>query len=115
MRKMIVLAMVMLFCLVGMVEAGKMDSTTASAGMLLVLAQQQKIAILTDVDTTGLSVTILVEPLWWKTLTHRQKVGLVNAAMAVAGEKRFVYINDMTSRDTVAEGWINERRVKIYK
>jgi len=93
----------------------QMDKETACAIVLSKLSHQGLI----QVAPGDISTFILVEPLWWKNLTHRKKVVLVNAAMVVARTETkpplFIIVQDMTSRDTVAKGFVERNEVKIYK
>lgn len=98
-----------------MAKKQQMDKVTACAIVLAKLSQQGLI----QVAPGDISTFVLVEPLWWKTLTYRKKVVLVNAVMVVARTEKkppmFVIVQDMTSRDTVAKGFIERNEVDIYK
>lgn len=113
MKKLIIMAMVLVFCLVGLAQAGKKpDSITASGVFLIALTNQGHIRC--EQNTTDLF--IYVEPLFWKGLTHAEKTLLVHAGMEASGAiKEGVIIQDMTSKSTLATGTIATRRIRIYK
>ena len=111
MKKLIVLAMVLVFCMIGLAQAkGKLTS----AAVLAKLTQQGLIST----STSGMAFTIEVEPLWWKSLTHQQKGGLAATGMDVARTNEnieFVFIMDMTSKEKLATGFVKENRVEVHK
>jgi hypothetical protein len=99
------------------VEAGKgqMDQVTLSATLLAGLSQKGLIQICPG----DISAFVLVEPLWWRNLTHIRKQKTVQAMINVARTERkrpdFVIFQDMTSRETVAKGFVKSGRITIYK
>jgi hypothetical protein len=94
---------------------GQMDQVTLSATLLAALSQKGFIQICPG----DISVFVLVEPLWWKTLTHVRKEKTVQAMINVARTEHkrpdFVIFQDMTSRETVAKGFVQSGRITIYK
>ncbi|MCK9377583.1 MAG: hypothetical protein M0P73_15710 [Syntrophobacterales bacterium] len=103
--------------LLGSAEAKKkqVDQVTASAGVLAALSQKGLI----QVCPGDISTFILVEPLWWRTLSHAKKVTLVNAAITVAQTEKkrpdFIIIQDMTARETLARGFVDKGTVEVFK
>lgn len=111
MKKLIVMVMVMVFCLVAMAVA---KEKLTSAGVLAKYSQQGRISV----SESGMAFVIDVEPLWWKSLTHQQKGGLAATGMDVArtnGNIEFVFIMDMTSKEKLATGFVKENRVEVHK
>ncbi|MEJ2671464.1 MAG: hypothetical protein P8168_04525 [Deltaproteobacteria bacterium] len=99
------------------VEAGKgqSDQVTLSATLLASLSQKGLIQICPG----DISSFILVEPLYWKKLTHVRKQKTVQAMINVARTEKnppeFVIFQDMTSRETLAKGFVKSGRITIYK
>ena len=90
------------------------------AGVRLLAMQQKGYVQLVLVDPNPL---LYVEPLAWKNLTHRDKVDLGNLALVfVNGLKKeknlkyqWVFIKDMTTKDSLGTVHLNENRVEIFK
>jgi len=109
----------LLFCVFLLDAAGakkkQLDPVTASAGVLAALSQKGLI----QVCPAGISTFILVEPLWWKSSPHVNKVTLVNAAITVARTEKkkpdFIIIQDMTTRETLARGFVDKGTVEVFK
>lgn len=111
MKRLIVMTMVLIFCFMGIAQAKK---EMTSEGVLAKFTRQGLITT----STSGMSFTIEAEPLFWKSLTHQQKGGLVAVGIDVArnnGDFEFVYIRDMTSFELLATGFVKENRVKVHK
>ncbi|MEJ2672122.1 MAG: hypothetical protein P8168_07965 [Deltaproteobacteria bacterium] len=112
MKKSIIMAMVLVFCLAGQVQAQTgTDLNSAAERAISSLSQSGMIQL----DSNDTDLFIDVEPLFWKTLTHAQKRALVISAMVTAKGKDGVIVRDMTSKSTVATGTIATRRIRIYK
>jgi hypothetical protein len=111
-KKFIVMAMVVVFCLVGQVQADKIGD----AGALLLTLIHKKVAYC---DENATDMFIYVEPLWWKKQTHTMKTAVVQAGMVIAGgtdqPKEGVIVQEMTSKSIVAIGFIKKGTIKIYK
>jgi len=94
---------------------GETDQVTLSATLLAGLSQKGLIQICPG----DISSFVLVEPLWWKKLTHVRKQKTVQAMINVARTERkspdFVIFQDMTSRETVAKGFVKSGNITIYK
>lgn len=91
------------------------DQVTLSAGLLAALSQKGFI----QVCPGDISVIVLVEPIYWKAQTHVRKQKVVQAMINVARTERncpeFAIFQDMTSRETVAKGFIKSGKIEIYK
>lgn len=120
--KIVIAAMIISVVLAGLflstsfaAKKGTIDAVTASAGVLASLSQKGLIQI----SPGDISMFILVEPLWWKGLSHGQKANLVNAAITVARTERkppkFIIVQDMTERKTLAKGFVDSGEVEISK
>jgi len=96
-------------------ERERTDQVILSATLLAGLSQKGLIQICPG----DISAFVLVEPLWWKKLTHVRKQKTVQAMINVARTERkspdFVIFQDMTSRETVAKGFVKSGEIKIYK
>jgi len=94
---------------------GQMDQLTLSATLLAELSQKGFIQICPG----DISTFILVEPLWWKTLTHIRKdknvQAMINGARTEGSPPEFVIFQDMTSRDTLAKGFVKSGEITVYK
>jgi hypothetical protein len=90
------------------------------AGVRLLAMQQKGYVQLVLIDPNPL---LYVEPLAWKNLTHRDKVDLGTLALLfVNGLKKeknlkyqWVFIKDMTTKDSLGTVHLNENRVEIFK
>lgn len=112
MKKFIVMAMVLVICLVGSVHNSQSMDVDAASKIILDLTREGMIYG----DQNATDMFIYVEPLFWKKLTHVQKMNLVKAGMEISkGIKEGVIVCDMTSKSTVATGSIDTGRIKIYK
>lgn len=121
-KKFIVIAMIVSWGLFGLfllttfaAKKGGTDQIMNSAMVLTSLAQKGLIQIISG----DISVFVLVEPLWWKGLSHRGKVAVVSAVITVArNEKKkpdFIIVQDMTERETLAKGFVDSGQIKISK
>jgi hypothetical protein len=112
MKKLIVMAMVLGLCLVGSLHGGEIED----AGSLLI--GLTNLGVISS-DQNATDMFIYVEPLWWKKQSHARKTALVKAGMVLAGgivpPKEGVIVQDMTSKSTVAIGFIKRGTIKIYK
>jgi len=90
------------------------------AGVRLLAMQQKGYVQLVLIDPNPL---LYVEPLAWKNLTHKDKVDLGNLALLfVNGVKKeqnrkydYVFIKDMTTKDSLGTVHLKENRVEIFK
>jgi len=91
------------------------DQVIKSAKLLAVLSQKRLIQICPN----DINVLVLVEPLWWKTLTYVRKQNMVLAMLHVArSEKKrpeFVTFVEMISHKTIARGWVEDGRIEIFE
>jgi hypothetical protein len=110
MKKLIIMTMVLVFCLVGSVQA-QTALDAASANLIANLTKDGTITL----DYNDTDMFIYVEPLFWNKLTHAQKRAMVISGMVTAKGKDGVIIVDMTSKSTLATGTIATRRIRIYK
>lgn len=115
MKKFIVIAMVLVFCLVGSVHNSQSMDVDAAGKIILDLTREGMIYG----DQNATDMFIYVEPLFWKKLSHIGKMNLVKAGMTMAGgiptPKEGVIVKDMTTKSTVAIGFIDTGKIKIYK
>ena len=93
----------------------KPDQVTTSAMVLAKFSLDGLIQSSPD----DISTFVIVEPSWWNTLTNSQKGSLVNTVITVARNESnvpsLVIVQDMTSRDTVARGFVKKGIVQVYK
>ena len=90
------------------------------AGLRL-LALQSKGYI--DISLGDPSTFILVEPKVWHAMMHKDKVNLCRMAITYVselnqkdgGKREFVFLQDMTSRENLARGFIQTGKVEIFK
>lgn len=111
--KLIVMTMVIVI-LSGFGGLAQAKKKMTSEAVLAKFTQQGLIST----STSGMSFTIEVEPLFWKSMTHKQKAGLAATGMDFAetnGNIEFVYIRDMTSFELLATGFVKENRVEVHK
>jgi len=95
-------------------------SPAEDAGIRLLAMQQKGYVNLVLIDPNPL---LYVEPLAWKNMTHRDKVNLGNLALLfVNGLKKkkglkydWVFIKDMTTKESLGTVHLNENRVEIFK
>ena len=119
MKKGLVLLTVLLlslsFSIPTMAKKKHMDQVTASAMVLANLSQQGLVQIVPTDQTTFM----FVEPLFWKGLTHVKKLALVNAGITVTRTEKqpplFVIVQDMTSKATLARGFLDKGNIEILK
>ncbi len=122
MKKMMIMAMAMVLCFVGVVQAGKqkqMDETAKYEGAVLIMLGAKGLATV-DVDQNKTYLLIYMEPSWWKKQTRDMKQSLVNEGIILAQTQkrdvlRGVYVVDRVSRDYLAFGSLTTGEITIYK
>jgi hypothetical protein len=109
------LLMVLCAIIFSSLPAKATDQVTLSAGLLAALSQKGYI----QVCPGDISVFVLVEPMYWSAQTHVRKQKIVQAMINVARTEKnrpeFAIFQDMTSRKTLAKGFIKSGRIEIYK
>ena len=119
MKKLIVIAMVLAFCLVGSVQAQQqMDEPIRQFNVIVQLGTKKLVTV--DTDQSRKYTLIYVKPLWWKKQTQAMKQDIVGGGMMLSRvQKRDViigvYVVDKVSLDYLAFGSLQSGEIIIYK